>query len=179
MEKDDELSANLIDPYDVLFFSRTQVSLVDEVFENGDDDSSIEIAKLANEIDTINLNSEEIEFNTARSLQVNKEKIRGREHRSRKGENNIVSERKAQISARLPIPPNFNYLKHNILFYQGRTLAHREFRLQLAWDFINDTLSTKRPTANKQYVTENWASIVIKNLKLPTIHHSGSNYYPE
>ncbi|CAG8839538.1 4474_t:CDS:1, partial [Gigaspora margarita] len=75
-----------------------------------------------NEIDMINPNSEEIVYNTARLLQVNKEKIRGRGRgkgrKSRKGGNNIVSERKAQISAQLPIPPNFNYLKHNIPFHQ-------------------------------------------------------------
>ncbi|CAG8803017.1 3562_t:CDS:1 [Gigaspora margarita] len=131
MKKDDKLPANLIDPYNVLFFSQIQVSLVDEVFEDGDDDSSTKIAELANKIDTINLNSEEIEFNTARSLQVNEEKIRGRGkgkgHRSRKEGNNIVSERKAQISAQLPIPPNFNYLKHNIPFHQGFIRLPPEF----------------------------------------------------
>ncbi|CAG8803020.1 3563_t:CDS:2 [Gigaspora margarita] len=46
-------------------------------------------------------------------------------------------------------------------------------------DFINDALSTKQPTANKQHVTENWAPIVSKNFKLPTIRFSGSNHYPE
>ncbi|RIB19701.1 hypothetical protein C2G38_2181186 [Gigaspora rosea] len=95
IEKDDKLPANLIDLYNILFFSRIQVSLVDEVFEDGDDDSSTKIAELANEIDTINLNSKEIDL--------------------------ILQDhyKKAQISAQLPVPPNFNYLKHNIPFYQG------------------------------------------------------------
>ncbi|CAG8764067.1 21545_t:CDS:2, partial [Racocetra persica] len=63
--------------------------------------------------------------------------------------------------------------------YADGTLAHRQFRLQLAWDFINDTLNNRQKVVNKQHLNKNSASIVSKYYKLPTIRLSGTNHYPE
>ncbi|CAG8554081.1 2351_t:CDS:2 [Scutellospora calospora] len=90
----------------------------DEIFEDSEDNNNTDTVELINEM------------------------RRGRQRGSRGGKN-IVSEKKDKISSQLPTLPDFDYFKHNVLFHQGGTLAHRQFRLQLAWDFVSDALNNK------------------------------------
>ncbi|CAG8715408.1 18549_t:CDS:1, partial [Racocetra fulgida] len=112
MQSNEELPADLLDPYEVLFFSHIpDDSLLDEIFEDDDYDSDANIEELTNKTNTIILDNEK---------QINKEKARGREkgRKSREGKN-IALEKKAKISAQLPVPPVFSYLEHNVPFHQG------------------------------------------------------------
>ncbi|CAG8804902.1 3227_t:CDS:2, partial [Racocetra fulgida] len=96
----EELPVNLLDPYDVLFFSRTQeVFSSDEMFEDTEYDSNADTIELINEMDTISLNNDnQIELNNT--------------------ERNVISEKKAKISVQLPTPPDFDYFKYNVPFHK-------------------------------------------------------------
>ncbi|CAG8830338.1 17103_t:CDS:1, partial [Racocetra persica] len=59
-----------------------------------------------------------------------------------------------------------------------RVLKYRQFMLQLAWNFIDDALNNDKKI-NKQCLNNNSTLIVGKNFKLPVIHLSGVDHYPE
>ncbi|CAG8783128.1 19168_t:CDS:1, partial [Cetraspora pellucida] len=106
MQNNEELSADLLDLYEVLFFLQTP----NEFFKDDDFDSNANIVELTNKIDAITLDNEN---------QINKEKARKRrkEHGNKEGKN-IASEKKAKIFSQLSLSPDFSYLKHNVPFYQ-------------------------------------------------------------
>ncbi|CAG8523941.1 2239_t:CDS:2, partial [Dentiscutata heterogama] len=91
MQKDEELSTELVDLYKGLFILQTLEDLLaKEMLDDNKYNGVGDITELSNDTTFINLNS----------------------HISKKEENNAVLGRKVKIATQLPDPSDFNNLKH-------------------------------------------------------------------
>ncbi|CAG8535880.1 5653_t:CDS:2, partial [Scutellospora calospora] len=131
-----DLPDELSDKYVVSFLSRNLAA--DEFLEDFyEAEDSVNINDICTELEQ-----------TVISEGSKKKSTRGKNQN--KGEkDSLCSRKKATISAQLPKPPSFNTLVHNMPYHKGyvmlpkiysgcRTLNHEKFRLQIAWDFIDN-----------------------------------------
>ncbi|CAG8631235.1 7350_t:CDS:1, partial [Cetraspora pellucida] len=163
MQNNEELSADLLDPYKVLFFSQTP----DEFFENDDFDSDANIVELTNKTDAITLDNKN---------QLNKEKAKKkRKEHGNKEEKNMALEKKAKIFKQLPVLSNFSYLKHNVSFHQGFIQLASVFpdnnisSYELIRLFFLQTISNTILTNTNEYAQSKYASLVKRSWLLLTL----------